>query len=240
MDTQHPRGPKHTQGVISPEIINRLPVQMRQYLNCTKVSGKPWIRQVYLEQKGLFNVNGKRWMNMSARQWINLEKNEFVWKAKAGIFRVTDQYIDGKGKLTPRLFGLIKLGEAKGPEVDQGEALRFLTELIWYPTFACAPAIRWEEVSRHSCKASFTMRNKHPVIAYFHFNDQFLIERITAKRYREVNGRFELNDWEINHLEYRDFNTILVPHKAHVNWKLPEGELCYYKLEMTRLQYEWE
>ncbi len=217
--------------------MKSLPESLRNYLEHTSATGSQPVKQVYLEQKGLFNINGKRWVRMKARQWVDLEKHEFTWKAKAGFFRVTDHYMDGKGKLTPRLFGLIKLGEATGPEMDEGEAQRFLTELIWYPAFACSPSIAWEAAGENTCRATLADRHGLRVSALFHFNDQFLLEGITAKRYREVSGSFDLNDWEISHLEYKTFNGILIPYKAHVTWKLPEKDLCYYKLEVTKLEY---
>lgn len=216
--------------------INSLPAPVQNYLELTGIIGKEKIKTVRLKQKGLFNINGKKWTSMNAEQYFSVESKEFIWKARSGIISVVDQFVQGIGNLKVKLFGVIKLGESKGIEIDQGEILRFLTEIIWFPSAFTADYICWDAIDDNTSKATISC-GKNSASANFHFTSSGEIEKITAKRYREVKGDFELNDWEISNLEYKEYHGITLPYKAHVTWKLESGDLCYYKFEITGIAY---
>jgi Family of unknown function (DUF6920) len=46
----------------------------------------------------------------------------------------TDQFSDGHGSIHIKLLSLITVANACGPEMDQGSVLRYLAEMIWFPT----------------------------------------------------------------------------------------------------------
>ena len=219
--------------------FKKLPLSMRRYLKKTQVIGHEEIKSVQLKQRGLFNINGKKWTKMTANQNFNVSIQEFVWQAKAGFFSVVDQYVKGKGRLRVKLFGFLKIAEVSGQEMDQGEALRYLTESIWFPTAFISNDIEWKAITDSIAEATISYGDNHSASAQFHFGRDDLITTITAKRYREVKGKFVLADWRIDNLEYKTFNELLIPYKAHVSWMLEEGEFCYYKLELTELNYSY-
>ena len=212
--------------------IASLPIPVKRYLRLSNIIGKNKIKTVRLKQKGLFNVNGKKWTKMTAEQYFNVDSKEFVWIAKAGIISVVDQIVEDIGSLKVKLFRLIKVGEAKGNEIDQGENLRFLSEIIWFPSAFTNPYLVWDEIDDITSQATITYGN-NKATAKFHFKSNGEIEKITAKRFREIKGNYELNDWEISNLKYKEFNSIIIPYKANVIWKLDTGDLCYYKFKIT-------
>ncbi len=214
-----------------------LPSVLRVYLEKTNCSGKEKIEKVRIKQKGLFNVNGKRWTKITANQTFDVKNREFVWKAKAGFLHVTDRYVRHKGTLIVRLFNLIKIAKAEGPEVDQGEALRFLTEMIWFPTELTRNYMGWSSVTDFCCRATMLIPSGS-VEADFCFGENKLLDKITARRYREHKGGFELCNWEISNFEFKVFNDILIPYRAHVYWQPESGAFCYYKLEITDVRYD--
>ena len=216
--------------------ISDLPEVLQQYLEQTNVTAKNPIKIVKLKQKGLFHVNGKKWTPLTAEQTFNTDRCEFVWKAKAGFMHVVDQFMAEKGLLRVKLFNLIKLVEATGPEIDQGEALRYLTEAMWFPTAFLSDRIRWESLNNHSVRGHIRY-GENWAHADFHFNTDGEIERVTAKRYAKEKREYCLKDWVIDHLEYRTFHGIRIPYKAWVGWRKGEQVAYYYKFEITELEY---
>ena len=216
--------------------LSSLPTCVEQYLITTGAAQKQKIETVFLKQKGEFNVNG-RWTNIHAEQTIDVEKHNFVWKAWAGPIQVTDQYIEGIGSLIIKLLGILRLKKFQGKEVDQGEASRFLAEMIWYPTAFMGNYIEWKELSNLAAEASVTYNETEWACIQFHFDSKNLIQSITGKRYREQNGSFSLENWLISELEYKEFNDLTIPHKAQVAWEI-DGEMSpYYRLEITEIYY---
>ena len=222
--------------ILGEKEIVHLPKPVQNYIIQSGALGKPKVKTARLRQKGIFNINGKKWTPIKAEQYFNVEKCEFIWNAKAGVIHVVDQYKDDRGSLTVKLFGLIKLAQASGKEVDQGEILRYLSETMWFPSAFISELISWESLDDYSAKAIIKY-GEEMADAIFHFTANGLINKITAKRYAEKNGKFELHDWEISNLEYKVINDINLPLKAHVTWKYDEGDLCYYKLEIIEIEY---
>jgi len=217
--------------------FSNLPEPVQKYLRLTGIIGKREIRTVELKQKGHFRlkVNGK-WISMTAIQYINVDAMGFIWKAKASIVRVLDQFVNGQGNLKVKLFGLFTVGNARGPEIDQGESLRFLAEIIWFPSAFAKEYLKWNEVDDSSSDVTLLYNDKN-VTARFHFRESGEIDRITAKRYRKDQGKFSLDDWIITDLEYKAFCGVTIPHKAHVSWKLNDSTFCYDKFEITEVSF---
>lgn len=99
-----------------------------------------------------------------------------------------------------------------------------------------SPYIKWEAVDSNSAKATISYKGVS-ASAIFYFNEKGKIVKIKAKRYREVNGKFVLDDWEIPIIEYKMFNGIVVPSKVNVIWKLSTGDFCYDKVEIIDIEY---
>lgn len=73
--------------------------------------------------------------------------------------------------------------------------------------------------------------------ALYTFDDQGDLVKVTAKRYREVNGSYSLDDWEVIATVYKKFQGIRIPFQMEVTWKLKDGDFTWYKVEITDLQY---
>lgn len=221
--------------IFTEEHIVNLPEPLQKYLKWSGCIGTVIPRKVSLKQQGDFKMNGKRWVKLKARQLVDLDNCEFVWKARTGIISVVDQFVKNKGSLIVKLMGLVRLAKAEGPEINEGEAQRLLAELIWYPTFVVSDKISWSEPEPLMAEATFTYDLVKTVKVLFHFDELYRLQTITAKRYQELNGSFKISDWLIDHFEYKEFDGVKMPYKAWVSWRLPEEDLCYYKLEITEL-----
>ena len=50
-------------------------------------------------------------------------------------------YVDGRGRMFIRMGGLVTVADGAGERFDQGTLLRFLGEIIWFPSGALAPYV---------------------------------------------------------------------------------------------------
>ncbi len=105
-----------------------------------------------------------------------------------------------------------------------------------FPSAFLNDYIKWEAIDDNSAKATISYKGT-TASAIFRFNQKGEIIRITAKRYREVNGKFVLEDWEGRILEYKMFNDIIIPNKVNIIWKLDTGDFCYDKVEIIDIEY---
>lgn len=222
--------------------IEKLPEQMQKYMKYTRVMGREKIKTVGLKQGGSFRLKeNQRWMPIKAEQYYNLERVEFIWKGKINFapflsVYAIDRFTEGKGNLMVKLLGLFKIVDAKGPEVDQGEMLRFLAEAVWFPSVFVEDYFTWKEVETDAVRATLRWKNLS-VSALLFFNDKNQITKIKAKRYMEKEGNFLLTDWEILTFDYKNLNGINIPTKANVIWKLPSGDFCYDRVEILKIKY---
>ncbi|GAB4180499.1 MAG: hypothetical protein Kow00108_16890 [Calditrichia bacterium] len=224
-------------GSVTENDLQSLPEVVQKYLRFTGIVGKKMIKTVRLRQRGDFRLKpDQNFKKMEAVQYFNVDLMEFYWKGKVMIVTATDRFIEGKGDLMVKLLGLFKVAYAEGPEVDQGEILRFLAEGVWFPSVFVKDYIMWEEIDDHTAKATITHNNLRATATFF-FNEKNQVEKITAKRYMERDGKFELKDWEIIIKEYKEFNDIRIPYRSEVIWKLENGDFCWYKPEVYEIEY---
>lgn len=224
-------------GKLSDEEISHLPETMKQYLRHVNIIGKDKIKTVRVKQGGGFRLKpDDNFKLMTAVQYFNLETMEFFWKGSVSVIKAEDKFIDGKGSMKVKLFGIINLSEMTGAEVDQGELVRFLAEGVWFPTIYINKNISWEEIDTWKVKATLKL-NDVTASVVFHFNDKFEVEKITAKRFMEKDGKFTLKDWEVKIIDYKKVNDVLIPWNTEVIWKLDDGDFCWYKPEIYEIEY---
>ncbi len=222
---------------VSEEDLKPLPQVVQNYLRFTNIIGKEKIKTVRLKQGGGFRLKPEdEFKTLKAVQYFNLEAMEFIWQGKVSVITATDRFLNGKGDMTVKLLGFIKMASAEGPEVNQGEVVRFLAEGVWFPSVFLNDYIRWQALDERSAKATITLGD-FSVSATFHFNEKNQVEKITTRRYMEKDGRFELEDWEIRIVEYSSFNDVFIPRKSEVVWKLDGGDFCWYKPEIYTIEY---
>lgn len=234
--------PDNKKDVITKADIANLPACVQKWLERSDVIGKERIKTVRLKQKGFMRIkeNGP-WMQCNAEQYFTIDEPGFVWKAKVKMapllyFAGRDQYYEGKGHMLIKVLSLLPVVNSKGNEINQGTLLRYLAETQWFPTAALSNCIKWEEIDSHSARATMSYKGV-TASGVFYFNDQRDPAKFVAKRYRELNGKYELTDWETLTKEYKEFNGIRIPLKTDVIWKLETGDFNWFKCEITEIEY---
>lgn len=230
--------------VVTKEMLSGLPPIVQKWFERSNVIGKEIIYSVHLKQIGEMRttLDGK-WMPVEAEQWFKTEKPGFIWiadvKAAPGIHLAgRDKYENGKGHMLIKLLSLITVADAKGKETDQGTMLRYLAEIVWFPSAALNDYIQWEQIDSTTAKATMTYGGI-TASGLFKFDANGDVVSFEAKRYYNRKGGATLEDWfiQIEPNSYKEFEGVRIPARSAVTWKLKEGDFTWFKLEITGMQY---
>lgn len=228
--------------VINLEDIKEFPYPVQNWLINSNVIGKEKVKTVRLKQIGRMKTtkNGN-WMPTKAEQYFTMDEPGFEWLADVKMAPLVhlsgiDSFNDGKGRMKIKLFSLFPVVDAVGPEMDSGTLIRYLAEIMWFPTAALEPYIKWQEIDNNSAKATMTYKGISAT-GVFYFNENGDVLRFVGKRYREVNGEFILGDWGGINKEYKEFEGIRIPNKSDVTWFEEDGDFKWFEIEITELQY---
>jgi hypothetical protein len=148
-----------------------------------------------------------------------------------------DKFSDGHGNMLIKLLSFIPIGDARGPEVDQGELLRYLSEIPWFPTAWLSEYIQWQVIDEQSTRATIQSQGV-TASAVLDIDEKGQVIRLTAERYMEKKGQYDLERWSGQYEEYQEINGILVPTKVEVTWHLKSGDLSYFKGKITEIEHD--
>lgn len=238
---QYMRGLKKER-VVTQAMLENLPEPVQRYMNFTDVLGKPWINNVVLRQSGKFRMGFERpWMPMRAVQRFVTDPPSFVWNARfrvGGIplLRASDEYSRGHGQMMGKLAGLITLFDVRGDELDQGAMVRYLSEMIWFPIAYLGENISWERVDSDSADVSFSDAGR-TVTGRMFFDHEGRPINFTAKRYREIDGDFTLDQWSTPITGYGVRAGLNIPILGRAEWNLSQGNLVYVDLAIEEIKY---
>ncbi|MBK7874006.1 MAG: hypothetical protein IPJ74_26830 [Saprospiraceae bacterium] len=228
--------------IITKDHIISLPPIVQKWLERSGIIDKPYIQTVHLQQKVKMRTtpDGK-WMPVNAEQYFTSDPPGFIWIADVNMMPILhlsgrDKYQDGQGQMLIKALSLLPVVNAKGAETDQGTMLRYLAEMIWFPSAALNYYITWEELDVNSAKATMNY-NGVTASGIFTFNNNGDVISFEADRYYTRKGGATLEQWHIENSEYDIFNGIRIPIKSAVTWKLKEGDFTWYKLEITDITY---
>lgn len=222
--------------------LEALPALVRRWLEASGVVGRERIRTIRLEQRGELRTSPDgAWMPAQAEQYFSLDPPAFVWWVDATIMGVLpvsgrDKYADGHGHMLIKAAAIFNLVDAADEKIDQGSMLRFLAEMIWFPSAALSPYLAWEAVDAESAKV--TMRHGGLVAsAVFTFSEQGRVTGVRAMRYRGGGANAQLTPWVASCSEWRTFQDVEVPTRGQVGWELASGEFVYYRWEILDLEF---
>ena len=143
--------------------LEKLPPPVRRWLEASGTVGHPRATTVRLKQRGELRTGpDKPWMPVAAEQYFSVDPPGFVWSVNARMMGVLpiagrDRYADGHGHMLIKVASLLTVADGVGPEIDQGAMLRYLGEIVWFPSAALSDAISWEAIDERSARA--TMRH---------------------------------------------------------------------------------
>jgi len=234
---------EHKLVIVTEEMLQALPDPVRKYLVYAGVVGKPIVHTVRLKQVGKIRKDNKKpWMNFDAKQYYSVNSPSFVWIAYMRIFglpivRVRDLYMEGRGSILVKVLSLFTVGNTKGNEMDQGAMMRYLNEMMWFPSAFLGKNISFEPLDTHSARVTLKDLGKR-ITATMYFDDEGKLINFVAPRYRDMgNNKFELENWSTPIREYGEFEGLKLPLKGSGVWNLKEGDLEYIDVTVTDLKY---
>lgn len=228
--------------IIKKADLEGLPPCVQRWLEHSQIIGKERIRTARLKQKAVMRTTlEKPWMPTVAEQYFTIDEPRFIWKAKikaAPLFHIVgrDKYLDGKGNMLIKAMSLFTLADSRGIEMDQGTLIRYLAETVWFPTAALNNYITWEEIDANSARATMSYQGV-TASGVFTFNEEGDFVSFDTKRYRDVNGKFFLENWSASAQGYKEFNGIRIPTKGVVIWKLKTGDFPWFQWELEDIEY---
>lgn len=228
--------------VVTEEDIKGLPEPVQRYLRYTNNVGRKKIKTVRLKQKGAFRTKeGGNWMPFEAEEYFSTEPPAFIWNATMRPLpflqvKGRDKYVDGKGNMYIKFLPVTQIADAAGPEMDQGAFMRYLNEMMWFPTAYLSKYIVWEAIDNNSAKATMSYKGV-TVSAVVYFNEKGELINFVADRYMDVGGKFKLEKWSTPIKEYRELNGIRIPAKGEGVWNLDTGDFSYIDLKVTDIEY---
>ncbi|OON69932.1 DUF6544 family protein [Hymenobacter sp. CRA2] len=230
---------------ITAERLARLPAAAQRYLAYAGVKGNtPVPAAVSLRQTGRIRTGPNQpWLAMEAEQHFAVRPASFLWLATmqwSGVpfLQVQDRYAAGHGRSQVRAGALLPLGSSQGPEMDLGALQRYLAEAVWFPAAYVQDNVHLTAAGDHAFTATLAGADPRAAVT-LHVDDAGKLTEITARRYREVAGAFELADWSVQPLAYGTLEGLRMPTACRVVWRLPAGDFAPILLTVTELQYQW-
>lgn len=219
-----------------------LPAPVQRYLRYSRVIGTPWIDTVRLKYSGSFRLAaGQPWLGITAHQVYTTNPPGFRWQAWLKLFGLpllhgNDVYRDGEGHMTGKLAGLFKILDATGEQMQQGTMIRYLQEMVWFPTAYLTPPISWTAVDDHCADVTLTHAGAS-VTARMFFDDDGRMLTFVARRYRDNQGSFTLDTWSTPCTEYQQMSGLCIPTYGEAVWQLADGDLPYIRIQVQEIAY---
>ena len=225
--------------VVSEAMLDGLPEPVQRYLRYTGVVGKPFVRTVHLRQKGKMLLGaGQPWIPLNAQQWYSVQPPGFVWEGTLHIgpipiVRARDMYRRGLGHMLIKAASLFTVADAKGTEMDQGEMMRHLSEMMWFPSAFLEDNMSFEAADATSARVTLTDHGRTATGTLF-FDTEGRLTEFVGRRY--AGG--DLETWSVPITAYGEMEGLNLPVRGKAVWKLAEGDQEYIDVTITELHHE--
>lgn len=187
-------------------------------------------------------VRPGRWLPFQATQELSAERVEFSWRASFRIaplvsLLVTDWYREGDGGLEGRIWGLVPVLRARGPETARSEAMRYLSELAWVPHALIAnQELEWQELDDRTVEVRTRVVSSR-VAVRLHFDAAGdVVGASAAARPRLEGKRTVEGPFGGTFGDFRELGGVRVPTTAEVAWELPDGPFPYFRSRLAALE----
>jgi hypothetical protein len=224
--------------LVSEDRVRDLPAPVQRWLRHAGVIGTAMPTTVRLRQQGQFDL-GRGWMPFRAEQYFTIDPPGFLWRASFRMAPLVwvlgrDQYRAGVASMDMRLFSLLPVARKSGGGLNQGDLLRFLGEMQWFPATALAEYISWQAVDDHAARATMTYGGVTASMVFRFDADGRLVEE-SALRYNDARGRDE--QWINRNDSEREFQRIRIPDSGEARWEYDNGPFPYIRWTITDIDF---
>ena len=231
-------------GPLPIELPAGLPRPAVRYLQFAVPAGQRPVRTARIAQSGTFLVNPPDgWAPFTAVEHFTASPPSFVWNARIRmapfvVTRVRDSYENGGGAMVARMGHLFTLAEQHGTrEIASAALLRWLAEAAWLPT-ALLPSqsLVWQPVDHLTSRIALSDHGLD-VAVDVDISERGEITRVSADRYRDLDGVGVLTPWVGWFRQYERVEGMMVPMEAEVAWIVEEKAMPYFRCHIDRAEY---
>jgi len=233
-------------GVTSARVDPRsLPPPVARYLKLAIDRDRAPVRGARLRHGGSMRLKPDgAWMPIRGEQAFSADPPSFLWwgriRVAPGVWvDARDTFTDSEASMKILADSVVPLGDVRGPELDQGAALRVLGEMLWFPTALFDERhVTWSAIDERRARATLRFGGRE-VSATLEFGADGLPERIHAERYRDLGGgRSELTPWSGYARDFRRVGGMLVPFEMESVWELPAGPFPCLRFTIEEIVYD--
>ncbi len=118
-----------------------------------------------------------------------------------------------------------------GGDMNQGEALRYLAELPWFPdAILTNRSLDWTVINSKTIKVATGVDDAPRAQVTFELNDNGIVERVSApSRLYAENGRMRPLPWHCRLWDYQTLGGRLIPRQGEAAWILDGVEFVYWR-----------
>lgn len=150
-----------SENILTDEEFNHLTAIVQQWLQISRVPGKPEVTFVRLKQTGEMRTTplGK-WMDFYAFQYCDTKRPAFNLTTEVEITLLIhlsgrDKLADEKSEMNIRLLSLFNIeNERDNERINSWSMIRYLGEICRFSLAALNEYIKWEEIDERSAKAT--------------------------------------------------------------------------------------
>ena len=166
-----------------PELLRNLPVGAVSYLTHAIAVGTPLALSVRLKMHGEIKIGG--WHPFTAEQAIQCD-GSMIWEARTSMLGLkvsgSDRLLQGQGHMQWKLFGLLPLVNAGGPDITKSATGRVDIESLWLPSRLCKHDVRWTSSDTDLIQGTFD-RAGEPAPINFQLGPNGRLQRIWTQRW---------------------------------------------------------
>lgn len=229
--------------MFAPEETTDLPEVARRFLNSALSPGAEVAPTVLLETEG--EIKLKDWVPFRGRQVLTAGEG-FVWEATAGrppvVFKGGDTYWKGKGSLDFRLWGLIPVVRASGPDVDRSSASRLAIETAaWVPqALTSRMGAQWRGVDPSTAVVTVPAGDQSLDVTITIDGEGRLIHLTTLRWGDPEPGVFDMHVFGGSIDAHSEFSGVTIATQGRVGWwwgteRQSEGEFFRYRITDARV-----
>lgn len=174
-----------------------------------------------------------RWLPFTAEQVIHWGQG-MIWNATVRMNGMPipgfDQLVNGEGAMRWKLFGIIPVMRASGPDITRSAAGRVMAESVWLPSVLCGDEVKWTAEDAFHPHASLTVQGEAGELA-LNIDDNGGIKILTLPRWGNPGGTaFRYVDFGGVVEEESRFGAYTIPTRLRVGYYVgtdrfePDGE----------------
>lgn len=209
-------------GRFEPERLVGLPAVARRFLGHAIQPGAKLASFVLLQMTGFIRL-GKKWLPFEAEEVLAPPRG-FVWRAKIrnGLLRISgaDHYAAGNGGVDFRLWSLIPVAQASGPDISRAARGRLAAEAFWLPSSLLPGAgVEWHEVDDQTAEVVVNIDGE-PVPARLSVDPYGRLRSSAVQRWGDQtpDKKFSLIPFGGEVGQERQFGNYTIPTQVRVGW----------------------